>query len=196
MVRIKDVGYARLGKMLDKSKNTGVETPYLRNVNVRWFGFDLADIQDIRVSEQERVELSLRKGDVLVCEGGEPGRCAIWDRDDSRFVYQKALHRVRLGERCLPQWFCYLLKDAADSGTLNRLFTGTTIKHLTGSSLSVWQFPLPSLNEQIEIVRRVETLFAMAGQVEYRHKVAVNGANGITPALFGNSFAGRLFSMK
>ncbi|EEH4864517.1 restriction endonuclease subunit S, partial [Salmonella enterica] len=69
---------SRLGKMLDKAKNFGSATKYLGNINVRWFSFDLENLQDILISDIERRELSLKLGDVLICEGGEPGRCAIW----------------------------------------------------------------------------------------------------------------------
>jgi type I restriction enzyme S subunit len=77
-VNLSEVAKSRLGKMLDKVKNRGTATPYLRNINVRWFGFDLSDIQTIRVTEDEARELVVERGDVLICEGGEPGRCAVW----------------------------------------------------------------------------------------------------------------------
>src|SRR5262249_43615546 len=94
VVALKDVATSRLGKMLDKGKNKGTATPYLRNINVRWFDFDLTDIRDIRVTTKEKADLSIVKGDVLICEGGEPGRCAVWNGPNGKFVYQKALHRV------------------------------------------------------------------------------------------------------
>jgi type I restriction enzyme S subunit len=67
-----------LGKMLDGKRQTGLyPAPYLRNVNVRWT-FDLSDIttMDVRPDELDRV--LARPGDLVVCEGGEPGRCAVW----------------------------------------------------------------------------------------------------------------------
>lgn len=136
VVRLPDVAQSRLGKMLDRAKNVGDETPYLRNINVRWFHFDCSDIQVIRVSPEEAVDLSVSKGDILVCEGGEPGRCAVWNGEDGRYVFQKALHRIRVGPKVTSQWISYALKEAADSGRLAELFTGTTIKHLTGAGLA------------------------------------------------------------
>ena len=85
----------KLGKMLDKAKNRGEPTPYLRNINVRWDAFDLDDIAQMRMSEEERATLSLRNGDVLVCEGGEPGRSAVWDGGPTDLTFQKALMRLR-----------------------------------------------------------------------------------------------------
>jgi type I restriction enzyme S subunit len=191
-VKLSGVAKSRLGKMLDKAKNQGTATPYLRNINVRWFGFDLSDIQAIRVTEDEVRELAVARGDVLICEGGEPGRCAVWQGEDGAYVYQKALHRVRVGPALTPEWLCYSLKDAADSGHLTDLFTGTTIKHLTGVSLGQFEFPLPPLREQHEIIRRVETLFAYADRLEARYTAARIQVEHLTPALLAKAFRGEL----
>ena len=85
---------SRLGKMLDKEKNTGINRKYLRNINVRWFSFDLSDLLEMRIEDEEVDKYSIRYGDLVICEGGEPGRCAVWEKEDTIF-YQKALHRVR-----------------------------------------------------------------------------------------------------
>ena len=70
-----------LGKMLDKAKNRGELRPYLRNLNVRWFDFDLSDVAEMRFEEHEHERYSAKAGDVLICEGGYPGRAAIWSKD-------------------------------------------------------------------------------------------------------------------
>jgi len=187
-----EVADSRLGKMLDKAKNKGDLLPYLRNINVRWFGFDLSEVQHIRVSDREASELTLKPGDVLVCEGGEPGRCAIWQDAGSAFVYQKALHRVRVGPRLLPEWLCYCLKDAADDGRLSELFSGTTIRHLTGISLARFELPLPPIDEQFEIVRRVGSLFARSEELMAVYATANAKVASLTPSLLSKAFKGEL----
>jgi len=92
--RVADLAQHSLGKMLDKAKNRGEPRPYLRNLNVRWFDFDLTDVLEMRFLPSEVERYTVRKGDVVVCEGGYPGRAAIWERDEPIF-FQKALHRVR-----------------------------------------------------------------------------------------------------
>lgn len=191
-VQLSDVATSRLGKMLDAVKNRGELHPYLRNINVRWFTFDLSDIQELRISEEEAKTLGVRKGDILVCEGGEPGRCAVWNGEDDIYLFQKALHRVRVSEKLLPQWLCYCLKSSADSGKLADYFTGTTIKHFTGVSLSRFEFDLPSLEEQAEIVRRVEKLFAFAERLEARYLSASERVGRFTPSLLAKAFRGEL----
>lgn len=187
-----DAFQSRLGKMLDKAKNTGDETPYLGNINVRWFSFDTSHTQTIRVSDHEAVDLTLTKGDVLICEGGEPGRCAVWNVQNGQYIYQKALHRARAIKSVLPEWLTYNLKNDADNKKLSMLFTGTTIKHLTGRSLATYPIRLPPLIEQNEIVRRVEQLFAFADQLEARLTDARARVDALTQSILAKAFRGEL----
>lgn len=192
-VKLSTVTESRLGKMLDKAKNSGTATPYLRNINVRWFAFDLSDTQEMLIENVEREALLVKDGDLLVCEGGEPGRCAIWNGIADHFIFQKALHRVRADlNQLLPSWLAYSIKYAAENGSLEGLFTGTTIKHLTGIALSNFEFPLPSLEEQTEIVRRVDLLFAFADRLEARLVSARQQVGQLTPALLAKAFRGEL----
>lgn len=148
-----------LGKMLDKAKNQGKPRKYLRNINVRWFGFDLSDVQEMRIADDEVERYSIRKGDLVVCEGGEPGRCAIWS-DEETVCFQKALHRIRFNEASDPRFYMYYLWMLAKSGMLAAYYTGTGIKHLTGESLKKLPVPVPPLLEQKRIVARIEELFS------------------------------------
>ncbi len=145
------LGEARLGKMLDASKNRGELRPYLRNINVRWHRFDLSDVLQMRVEEHELQRVRIKRGDLVICEGGEPGRAAIWDRDDE-FVIQKALHRFRCGSHVLSEYLLFCLEHDYFSGRLARYYTGATIKHLTGKALAEYSIPLPPINEQHRIL--------------------------------------------
>ena len=163
---VQDVAVCRLGKMLDKAKNRGTRRRYLRNVNVRWQDFDLSDVKEMRFEERELDEFALRAGDVLVCEGGEPGRAAVWDRREEGILFQKAIHRVRLSDAVDPHFFVLSLRQAANSGRLQQYFTGVTFKHLTGAGIGRFSFPLPRLAEQQRIVAKVDELMAVCDQLE------------------------------
>ena len=147
-----------LGKMLDAKKNKGALQPYLGNSNVRWGNFDLVDLAEMKFEPHEEERYSLEPGDLVVCEGGEPGRCAIWTGSRGMKI-QKALHRIRpkatLNNYFLFYWFCH----AAKAGLLEPYFTGTTIKHLTGRAIAALEVPLPPVGTQIalvEVLRRLD----------------------------------------
>jgi hypothetical protein len=154
--RLDQLADAVLGKMLDKQKNRGTPRPYLRNINVRWGTFDLSDVQQMPFEDHETARFSVQRGDLVVCEGGEPGRCAVWSREDPIFI-QKAVHRVRCGEKLNPMFLAYWLRHLAASGELADLTTGTTIQHLPGVTLAALRVPHPPVHEQHRIVATIET---------------------------------------
>lgn len=180
---------ARLGKMLDKEKNTGISKPYLRNINVRWFSFDMADILEMPFEDKETEKYSIAKGDLVICEGGEPGRCAVWESGNSIF-YQKALHRVRFTDGSNPRFYMYYLWYAAKSGILSPYYTGTGIKHLTGQSLS--RFPVPNIarNEQDKIVEYIEQQIDYINRIEETIDGALSQADTMRQSILKQVFDG------
>jgi len=165
-----------LGKMLDQKKNRGDLHPYLGNSNVRWGTFELESLAEMRFENHEHERYGVKHGDLIVCEGGEPGRCAIWKEYRPNMKIQKALHRVRAKNGLDIRYLHYWLLQAGKIGTLDQYFTGTTIKHLTGKALAQVELMLPplieqkriasilsSLDDKIELNRKMnETLEAMA----------------------------------
>jgi type I restriction enzyme, S subunit len=156
--KISEIARHSLGKMLDKVKNRGEPKPYLRNLNVRWFDFDLSDVLEMRFLPEEAAKYTAIKGDVLVCEGGYPGRAAIWEQDDPVY-FQKALHRVRFHEPERNKWFLYYLYSRDLDGTLKLHFNGAGIQHFTGEALAQFELPLPPLPEQKRIVGVLDEAF-------------------------------------
>src|SRR6185436_1585821 len=129
-----------LGKMLDQKQQTGeLRRPYLRNANVQWFRFDLRDVLQMDFDDDDRRILRLQPGDLLICEGGEPGRAAVWQGEIEECYFQKALHRARPNRRLatsdyLAWMFWFLVQRGLLSGV-----TSATIAHLTGEKLAVLQ---------------------------------------------------------
>ncbi len=156
--RVSEIALHSLGKMLDKAKNKGELRPHLRNFNVRWFDFDLSDVHEMRFTPEEATRYTVVAGDVVVCEGGYPGRAAIWDQDEPIY-FQKALHRVRFHEPQRNRWFLYYLYAKDLEGTLKSHFSGTGIQHFTGEALAEFEIPLPPLSEQQRIVGILDEAF-------------------------------------
>ena len=154
-----------LGKMLDKLKNEGYYMSYLRNINVRWGCFDLTDVLKMRFKDDEVERYMIEKGDLVLCEGGEPGRCAIWDKANP-IMFQKALHRIRCHGGVLNEYLKYVIEDYAKANKLEEYYTGSTIKHLTGESLVSILFPLPPVKEQERIVQEIQRYLSLVAIIE------------------------------
>lgn len=167
-VRFEQIVSSRLGKMLDKAKNKGVSKPYLRNTNVQWFRFELDDIKEMRIEEREAEEYRVDVGDLLICEGGEPGRCAVWQGQLPEIYCQKALHRVRPYCGIVPEFLQAVLNVDAASGRLDQNFTGATIKHFSGEKLARYVLALPPVAEQRRIVSKVQEMMALCEAVRSR----------------------------
>ncbi|WP_197203830.1 restriction endonuclease subunit S [Crateriforma conspicua] len=169
MVHFRDVAESRLGKMLDKKKNKGSLKPYLRNPNVQWFKIDTSDLQMMPFEDGEEEKYGLNVGDVVICEGGEAGRAAIWDGSLPNMMIQKAIHRVRCSDDLLNRYLIYQLKIDYESGALSEYYTGTTIKHLTGQDLAEYRFPLPPISEQ----RRIAGILDAADAIRRKRQQAI-----------------------
>lgn len=182
---------SRLGKMLDQEKNIGTPRKYLRNINVRWFSFDLSDMLEMRIAEDELDKYSIQKGDLVICEGGEPGRCAVWQGDE-RIFYQKALHRVRFKDDSNPLFYMYYLWHAAQIGRLNPFFTGTGIKHLTGQSLV--KVPVPNIGrlQQDKTVSEIETRLSLCDDIEKTVDQALQQSAAMRKSILKQAFEGGL----
>lgn len=166
-VRLGDVTDSCLGKMLDQEKNKGEYQPYLANLNVRWGTFDLDNLSQMRFEDDEQERYGLRYGDLVVCEGGEPGRCAIWKDQIPGMKIQKALHRVRVHECLDYRYLFYWFLLAGKRGILEQYFTGATIKHLPGQKLKSVVIDMPPIETQHRIA---EILSAYDDLIENNRK--------------------------
>lgn len=165
-VRLGEVSESCLGKMLDSTKNQGTKRKYLRNINVRWFSFDLSDLLEMKIKDIELARCSAQKGDLLICEGGYPGRSAIWN-ENYEICFQKAIHRVRFFYMSeMSRIFNLYLFLLSENKQIEMYLTGEAIRHLTGVKLKQIPIPLPPLAEQTEIVSRVEKLLANVTELE------------------------------
>ena len=144
-----------LGKMLDTKRITGTNSlRYLRNTDVQWDRVNVTDLPVMDIVPGEYGRYTVQMGDLLVCEGGEVGRCAIWTGELDVCGFQKALHRLRPLKvvRDMPRFMYYAL-HAATKGNAFSDGHVSTIAHLTGDKLRAHPFPFPPVAEQAAIVR-------------------------------------------
>ncbi len=158
--------WIQLGKMLDQNKNVGDYRPYIGNRAVQWGRIDLDAISQMRIPANEEIRYGLEVGDLLVCEGGEVGRAAIWEAPISECYYQKALHRLRPKGDFLPELMLQVLKFWADSGYLSDFTSQTSIAHLTKEKFEKIPILVPPLPEQRAIAEALGDVDALIAAQE------------------------------
>lgn len=169
--------FVDLGKMLDAKRISGdFLVRYLRNTDVQWDNINVTALPEMDITEREYSRYTVQKGDVLVCEGGEVGRSAIWQGGGEIIGYQKALHRVRPqnSEQEIPRWFFYLMYSFAKRGVFAADGNENTIAHLTNEKLRAFRFPFPSVEEQQTIVNFLDKECAEIERVQARVSSEIN----------------------
>ena len=160
-VRIDQCFDIQQGKQVSKSNRLGRnQHPFLRTANVFWGELDLATLDHMHFTEAEEERLALRKGDLLVCEGGDVGRTAMWHDELERCYYQNHLHRLRKNTDEIDENFVLLYLQYAF--VYAKLYFGranvTTIPNLSKSRLSELEIAQPSLVEQKAIAQTLTTI--------------------------------------
>ena len=173
-----------MGKTRDEKRNKGSFRPYLCAVNVQWDKFELSELKEMRFEDNEYDRYTIRKGDLVICEGGDIGRAAIWDKDEP-IHYQNALHRVRFNEGVDSRFILYYLYFLKQTGILDgRYGKGVTIKHLVKSSLLSIPVPVPPIDEQQRIVFELDLLTDIID----KKNAQLRDLNSLIDALFFEMF--------
>jgi type I restriction enzyme S subunit len=174
-----------LGKMLqsDQARPDETEEAYLRSANVQWEGVDVSDVKTMWFSPQEKRDLRLRDGDLVVNEGGDVGRCAVWKGELPECYFQNAINRVRPRQKGSARFLFYWLYNLKHAGFIDAVVSRTTIAHLTAEKLEAVPWPDIPPPEQQRIAayldascaaidaavaakrRQLETLDALRGSI-------------------------------
>ena len=156
-IHINDVSNSYLGKTLNKVKDVGKSVPYLCSINIQNNIIILDKIKTALFSDEEIDKYKLEKNDLLICEGGDVGRAAIWESEEDMY-FQNALHRVRFINKISPYFFLYALNYYKNIRVIEKVSKGVTIKHFVQGSLFSLYFPLPPIVEQKRIINKIKEL--------------------------------------
>jgi len=188
-----DVADTQLGKMLSPKSQAGANPrPYLRNKNVQWWRIDVDDVLTMDFDEREVAKFELVVGDVLVCEGGEVGRAAIWHGEIGGCCFQKALHRVRPSAELSAEYLVLVLRWLAYRNEFAAHVTGSTIAHLPQEDLRQVSIPLPTPEEQEAIVSRVLDRLDQIDRLVVAAVAAEVQASRLRQSILGTAFRGEL----
>ncbi|MCO2636841.1 restriction endonuclease subunit S, partial [Pseudomonas aeruginosa] len=144
------------GKTMSAAARTGIDkVPFLRTSNVLWDEIDLTEVDEMSISADELVDKSVKAGDLLVCEGGEIGRAAVWDGSVPIMSFQNHLHRLRpIHDGIDARFYVYFLQSAfTQLGIFEGVGNKTTIPNLSRNRLASLDVPHPPLVEQRSIAQ-------------------------------------------
>ena len=153
--RLGDIFQHNTGKALNSTNRNGISLKYITTSNLYWNRFELENLKEMYFSDTEIEKCTIKKGDLLVCEGGDFGRAAIW-KNDGNICIQNHVHRLRAFYTVCTEFFYYLFYLYKHAGWIGG--NGIGIQCLSSKAIHVIVFPLPPLAEQKRIVAKIEEL--------------------------------------
>ena len=154
---IGDIFEHNTGKALNASNPNGTMLDYITTSNLYWDRFELSIIKQMPFTESEIERCIVRKGDLLICEGGDVGRAAIWDYDYNIMI-QNHIHRLRGKVDICTRYFFYLFMHYKLHNLIGG--KGVAIQGLSSRDLHNLIIPVPSLKEQYDIASSIDLYFS------------------------------------
>ncbi len=197
VVRIKDVGRVQLGRQRAPKFHAGKNMrPYLRVQNVFEARLDLSDVMEMDFPPEDVERYQLHPGDILLNEGQSPeylGRPAMYKGELPGACFTNTLIRFQAGPSVLPEFALMVFRHHMHSGRyIQEGKITTNLAHLGAGRFADVEFPLPSLDEQREIVRKAEGLFSVADRIEARYTAMRAHAQRLAPQVLAKAFRGEL----
>ena len=144
------------GKALNEADKEGRLHHYITTSNLYWDNFNLENLRSMYFKDSELEKCKVTKGDLLVCEGGDVGRAAIWDYEGEMCI-QNHIHRLRPFIDLNVRFFYYTIYYYKSIGLIGG--KGIGIQGLSSKALHSILLPLPPRKEQDSIVLQIELLF-------------------------------------
>ncbi|TMN25521.1 restriction endonuclease subunit S [Pseudoxanthomonas sp. X-1] len=167
--RFGEIAVHNSGKTLDAVRNSGKLRDYITTSNLYWGRFDLRNVRKMPIRDEELEKCTARKGDLLICEGGEAGRAAVWT-DDREVCFQNHVHRARFFGGINPFFVYRFFEKLNLTGEINAHRKGIGISNMSSKALAMITVPLPPLEEQSRIVAKVDELMALCDRLEQQQQ--------------------------
>lgn len=194
--KVENIGQVFLGRQRSPKHHHGSNMrPYVRAANITWNGWDTSDIKEMNFDDRDFKKYRLQLGDVLVNEGSgsadEVGKPAIWNGEINDCCFQNTLICVRPFES-MSKYLYFLFLYAARSKIFVEDTRGVNIFHIGKEKLAQFKFPLAPLEEQKEIVRRIEERFKAIEAIEQNYQKAIQLLDRLDQATLAKAFRGQL----
>ncbi len=154
--RLGEIFQHNTGKALNSANQSGELLEYITTSNLYWNRFELNNLRSMYFTETEIDKCTAKAGDLLVCEGGDIGRAAIWNYDYNIRI-QNHIHRLRAYTSICIDYFCYLFYFYKNTGMIGG--KGIGIQGLSSNAIHQILLPVPPVKEQYRIVQEIEQLF-------------------------------------
>ena len=163
--RIGTISQHNSGKTLDSIKNKGLEKEYITTSNLYWGYFKLDNLKTMLINESELNRCTAEMGDLLICEGGEAGRAAVWEYNFN-ICFQNHIHRVRPFGNINSYYIFRYFQKLNHTGEINSFRKGMGISNMSSTSLASIPIPIPPIEEQIIIVEKLNHLMSICDELE------------------------------
>lgn len=170
------------GRTLDQGRNQGELRDYITTSNLYWGRFDLTAVKQMPIQDGDLEKCFAIRNDLLICEGGEAGRAAVWDYDYP-ICFQNHIHRARFWQGINPYYVYRLLEKMSYSGEINNYRKGVGISNMSGKALGSIPLPLPPLAEQHRIVAKVDELMVLCDQLEQQTEASLTAHQTLVETL-------------
>ncbi len=167
--RLHEIAQHNSGKTLDGSRNTGCLRDYITTSNLYWGYFVLDDLRQMPITDEELDRCSAERGDLLICEGGEAGRTAVWNYSYD-ICFQNHIHRVRPYGGIDPYYLYRIFQKMSYTGEIDSHRKGVGISNMSGKSLALVLIPLPPIACEHRIVAKVDELMTLCDQLEQQQR--------------------------
>ena len=188
-VRIGDIFYHNTGKALNSSNTEGNTYEYITTSNVYWDRFELNELKTMLFTESEIEKCTVKKGDLLVCEGGDIGRAAIWNFDEEIKI-QNHIHRLRPYVEICVRFYYYVFLYYKKIGRING--KGIGLQGLSTNALHELIVPLPPKGIQWKIVKKIDEVFEQLEIIDELKRNYTADIKALKNKLFDVAIQGKL----
>lgn len=194
--KVKDIGEVGLGRQRSPENHQGRDMrPYIRSANITWSGVDISDVKEMNFDDADFQRFKLKVGDVLLNEGSgsakEVGKPAIWRGEIPNCCFQNTVLRVQPRDCSSEYLYWYFLLTALSEGFVKDT-KGVNIQHIGKGGLANFPIPVPPLDEQDEIVRRIETALSGIDRIAAEAEKALKLTVRLDERILAKAFAGEL----
>jgi len=191
--KLKYVAESVLGKMLcNENKGGYSKKPYLKSKNIQWLNVDISDVEEMWFSDKELIQYRLKKGDLVLSEGGEVGKTCLWNEELEECYIQNSAHKVTVNTDNLSEFYLYLFFLYGNKGAFDAITNKVSIGHLTKDKLINLKCLCPPLSEQTAIVSFIESKSAKIDRAISLQTQQIEGLKEYKSTLIDSAVTGKI----